>query len=142
MSTFVKRVSEYNGKQQVELVGMAQLTQGLNEKFLEYTNAKGETKRYKLGNAKVELPNGKTAQVVVSIAEKTLDNMANSGNEFTAGDSYLTSLSRVESTKEPGKMIWLARMSHLQGGLTDNDALNDAFGDMFEAVEAPVQANA
>jgi hypothetical protein len=122
---FTNKLNTYTNV--VEKIGRLKLKAKPSEKFLQYTNANGETKRYKLANAEME-HNGKNIPIVVSIAEKTLISMAEGGAEFTPEESYLSTLTRVESRTEPGKYIVLARMSHLQG-VTDHTALLEALAD-------------
>lgn len=127
------RVEEvtYEGKVSNQLVGTCKLVSKISEKAIEYQNKKGETKSYKLANLKAKLPNDTVIDVVASLPERNEEIMAENGGEFQVGESYLTTITAQEDKKNPGKLIFFARMSHLQGGLTDSKALMEAFGDSF-----------
>ncbi len=129
MSTFIPKLNPVT--QQMELIGMAKLVQPLNAKVLEYTNAEGVVKQYKLANASIELPNGAKTSIVCNVNMRNIELMADQDGEFTPGEEYLTTITRVPSTKVEGEFVFFGRMSHLQGSPTDNKALEDAFGDMF-----------
>lgn len=135
----VLRVEEvtYKGKTNNQLVGTCKLVSKLSEKDLSYPNKDGETKYYKLANMQAKLPNGNIIDITASVPQRNQEIMEENGGEFTVGESYLTTITAQEDKKNPGKLIFFARMSHLQGGGTDNTALAEAFGDSFSIASAP-----
>jgi hypothetical protein len=135
---FVNKLNPFTGL--VEKIGGLLLIGIPSEKWLEYTNAEGVVKHYKLANAQM-VNNGVKIPITVSIAKATIDKMSENGQSFNIGETYLSTLTRVESTTEPGKYVVFARMSHLQGLPTDHNAILEALGswedDTVETV-APV----
>jgi len=137
MSSFIKKLNPITG--QVEQIGGVTLVGIPSEKYLEYSNANGETKHYKLANAQMEL-NGKKLPLTVTIMKKTIDRMKESGQKFELKETYLTTISRVPSTTDAGQFRIFARMSHLQGAPTAHAEIADAF-DWDEVVPEVVTAN-
>jgi len=122
---FVNKLNPFTGL--IEKIGGLTLKAIPSDKWLEYTNAEGTKKFYKIANAEME-DNGVKLPITVSIAKATLTRMEESGQTFNTGESYLSTLSRVESTTNPGEKVVFARMSHLQGLPTDHKAILEALG--------------
>ena len=125
-------------------VGMSKLMSVPNDKWLEYTNAKKETKRFKYVTIEVTAPSGKVTQLPATLHEKSIDNMSNLGSEFKLGEKYLTTLQQVERRDGNG-YITLARISHVQNAIPDQNVLAEFFaeeGDMVEAPAEPIGAEA
>jgi hypothetical protein len=136
--SFKPRKVEYNGTEKIVLVGNAKLKSQLptsEKSVLSYDNAEGVTKNYKLANIAVDFGNGQTTDMLASVPEKIYAN-----NEFKAGESYLTTIEKVEDRKNPGKYILLARMSALSALEVNEVAINHAINNLFEmeAVEDPI----
>lgn len=134
---FKPRKVEYNGTEKIVLVGNAKLKTNLptsEASVQSYVNAQQETKNYKLANITVDFGNGNTTDMLASVPEKIYAN-----NEFKAGESYLTTIEKVEDRNKPGSYILLARMSALSALEVNEEAVNFAINNLFdiEAVETP-----
>jgi len=110
-------------------VGMAKLVSPLSKEPQTYIKkSTGEEKSYFLATAQVVTPSGKTTTITVSVPQANIDRLAENNAEFTVGNDYLTTLSRVERNDGNG-MITFARMSHLQNAVNDEAILDEFFGD-------------
>lgn len=121
----------YEGVSRKQLVGACKLVTLPSEKEQSYTNGKGEKKIFKFANAKGLLPNGKEIDLLCTVPQKNLERMKANGGEFKVGESYLTTITAEPSTADPTKLVFFARLSHLTGAGTDNNALMEAFGADF-----------
>ena len=121
----------YDGTERKQLVGACKLVSLPNGADQKYTNARGETKSFKFCNAKGLLPNGKEIDLLCTVPEKNLERMKENNGEFKVGESYLTTITAEPSNTDPTKLVFFARMSHLQGTGTDNNSLMEAFGADF-----------
>lgn len=131
MNTLRVETVNYEGVEQKQLIGLCKLASKLSEKAIEYTNAKGEAKSYNIANLKGQLPNGKIVDLVASVPTRNQEIMEENGEEFEVGASYLTTVTAQPDKNDPTKLIFFARMSHLQNAGTDNVALMEAFGAEF-----------
>ncbi len=131
MNTLRVEKVEYQGVVRPQLVGACKLVSLPSEANYDYTNSKGEKKSYKFANAKALLPSGKEIDILCSIPQKNLDLIKAKGGSFAIGESYLTTITAEKSNADPTKLVFFARMSHLQGAGTDNNALMEAFGADF-----------
>jgi len=138
MNTLRIETVSYEGVEQKQLIGTCKLASKLSEKEIEYTNAKGEVKTYRIANVKGQLPNGKVIDITASVPQRNQELMEENGSEFTVGESYLTTITAQPDKNDPTKLIFFARMSHLTNAGTDNVALAEAFGAEFGIVDNPV----
>lgn len=131
MNTLRIETVTYEGITRKQLVGACKLVSLPSDKEQSYTNGKGEKKTFKFANAKGLLPNGKEIDLLCAIPSKNLERMKASGSEFKVDESYLTTITAEPSTADPTKLVFFARLSHLQGAGTDNASLMEAFGADF-----------
>lgn len=121
--SFEAREVEYNGETSVELVGMAKLIGLPSKKEFEYTNASGDTKKYRLATIEVVTPNGAVSQASAQIHERNIELMKESGEEFRIGTSYLTTLrGGVDSEGNPRVF---ATTSHLVASIMSAEVTNE-----------------
>jgi hypothetical protein len=134
MSTFVTKTDDLGNQ---VIVGMAKLVNKLSDKWSEYVNGNGETKRYKLCTIEIVAPSGRKTSLAANVHEKNIELMEESGNSFEVGSSYLTTLQRVERRDGNG-VITLARMSHLQNAIADETVMDELFVDVAEEIPTAV----
>jgi hypothetical protein len=121
----------YKGEKQKQLIGTCKLVSPLSKKEIEYTNDDGEIKSYRIANVKGLLPSGKVIDLTASVPQRTQELMEENGGEFEVGESYLTTVTAQPDRKDPTKLIFFARMSHLTNAGTDNNAIAAEFGAEF-----------
>ena len=135
MSTFKQKEVTYNGVTSKVMVGMSKLVSPINMQPSGLLTLKNENKTpYRLATVEVIAPSGKSTTMTVQVFGKNIERMTESGQEFTAGTSYLTTLSRVATKEDPTKFITLGNMSHLQNAIADQAVLDELWGDVFTAV--------
>lgn len=102
----VEVVNPNTQERRVVAIGNATLLNALPTTEREYTNASGETKKYKL----VAIDCG-FSQLLASVPAKTYNN---ENNKFVVGEKYMATLSRVEDKNNPGQFVLLANLSALK----------------------------